>query len=253
MIRMHRPHSAPPLSWMASLRWPIIEKALRAESQASTVVEIGCGQGAVGARLAAHFAGYVGIEPDARSAEVAAGRVAEHGGVVHDSLDRFEGTGQAGVLCAFEVLEHIDDDLGSLRSWLTYTSPGALVVVSVPADPERFGETDRLVGHFRRYTDAGLTDLLRGAGLTSIRVRRYGYPLGYVLEDVRNRVLARRGVAVDDEVSMDERSHGSGRLLQPQRPWEGTVRSVLTAPFRVWQDARPTSGPGLLATARVPA
>jgi SAM-dependent methyltransferase len=205
----------------------------------------------MGVRLAEHFARYVGIEPDERSAAVAAERLGPLGGIVHSNLERLDDTAPADVLCAFEVLEHIEDDVAALRSWLTHTVPGALVVVSVPADPERYGASDRAVGHYRRYTDADVVNLLRSAGLVGVRHRRYGYPLGYVLEEIRNFVLEHRSVPEPADVPMDERSHGSGRMWQP-RPWEGALRSAITAPFRAWQDLRPAEGPGLIATARVP-
>lgn len=244
--------AAPPLSFMASLRWPIIESVVRAEERSEGVLEFGCGQGAMGVRLAARFGGYVGVEPDERSAAVARERVAPHGGTVHHSADDIDDVAPAGILCAFEVLEHIEDDLGTLQGWVRHVKPGGLVVVSVPADPNRYGESDRAVGHYRRYTNEDLAALLRGAGLEAIRLRRYGYPLGYMLESVRNFVLEHRPTKADAGAPMEERSHGSGRMWQPRRAWEGAVRSAVTAPFRAWQDLRPTKGPGLLATARAP-
>lgn len=244
--------TAPPLSFMASLRWPIIQSVVTAEDPSARILELGCGQGALGARLAARFGGYVGVEPDERSAAVARERVTPYGGVVLHGSDQVDAMKPAHVVCAFEVLEHIEDDLGALRGWLRHAQPGALVLVSVPADPHRYGESDRAVGHYRRYTNADLAALLRGAGLDAIRLRRYGYPLGYVLEDVRNLVLAHRPSKDSAGAPMDERSHGSGRMWQPRHAWEGSARSAMTAPFRVWQDLRPTKGPGLLATARIP-
>lgn len=241
----------PPLSWMASLRWPIVQSVLGREARSSTVLEPGCGQGAIGSRLAEMFDGYVGVEPDEQSRTVARTRVEPLGGtVVADLADAPDL--RADVLCAFEVLEHIEDDLGALRAWLTRARPGALAVFSVPADPHRFSTTDELVGHYRRYTDDGLAQLLRDAGLEQVHLRRYGMPLGYALEDVRD-LIARRKLAGTAQDSMDSRSHGSGRLLQPTRAWERPVRRALTAPFLLAQDVFPRRGPCLVGWARVPA
>ncbi|WP_456845054.1 class I SAM-dependent methyltransferase [Cellulomonas sp. P5_C6] len=240
----------PPLTWMGTLRWPLVERAMAQEPRTASVLELGCGQGALGARLARTFDSYTGVEPDQSSAQVAQARVEPWGGrVVPDLADAGSG---AQIVCAFEVLEHIEDDRAALAGWLTHAAPGALCVFSVPADPHRFSTTDRLVGHYRRYTDDDLGGLLTSVGLVDVRLRRYGYPVAYALEDARNLAATRRltGEGADQE-SMDERSHGSGRLFQPHRPWEGTLRQVATKPFRVWQDAVPGRGPCLVASGRV--
>lgn len=245
--------AAPPLSWMASLRWPVVERVLATESPESSVVELGCGQGAVGARLARRFAQYTGVEPDELSRSVAAERVAPLGGRVVAALTDLMPGQAAHVLCAFEVMEHIEDDREALRHLVERAGrPGSLVILSVPADPHRYSATDELVGHYRRYTDGQLVDLLRAAGLTQIHHRRYGFPLAYALEDVRD-VIARRRLrrAGADRLEMETRSHGSGRLLQPSRSWETPARRALTAPFLALQDLAPQRGPCLLGWARV--
>ena len=243
--------SHPPLSWMANLRWPLIETALRPVSGNESVLEIGCGQGAVGARLAARFSRYTGVEPDPESAAVARERVEPYSGRIVSNVAEYDGP-SAGVLCAFEVLEHIEDDVDALRSWVRRAAPGALVVVSVPADPHRFTSTDTLVGHFRRYTDHSLRELLEDAGLEHVTLRRYGFPIAYVLEDVRNVIATRRFADAADN-PIEDRSHTSGRLLQPHRSWEGAARRLLTKPFRLWQEMVPGRGPCLVAAGRVPA
>ena len=71
------------------------------------------------------------------------------------------------VLCSFEVLEHIEDDLGELQRWVTHLKPGGMVIVSVPAHRHRFAAADEGVGHFRRYDPVDLVDLLESAGLVA--------------------------------------------------------------------------------------
>ena len=72
---------------------------------------------------------------------------------------------------ALDVIEHLDDDSAAVRRLGSLTKPGGLVVVSVPALPELYGEFDGIQGHRRRYLPQGLRDGLRrfgpgsGAGL----------------------------------------------------------------------------------------
>ena len=72
---------------------------------------------------------------------------------------------------AINVLEHIEDDVGALRSLATLVRPGGRVVMWVPGYQQLYGEFDRRVGHVRRYTPVTLADAFRGAGLEVERVR----------------------------------------------------------------------------------
>jgi SAM-dependent methyltransferase len=66
---------------------------------------------------------------------------------------------------AINVLEHIDDDAGALRSLADLIVPGGSIVLWVPGYQQLYGEFDRKVGHVRRYTPATLADAVRRAGL----------------------------------------------------------------------------------------
>lgn len=242
----------PPLTFWGAMRWDVVRTLLPAHL--GTVVEYGCGQGGFGARLAARADRYVGVEPAAASAAVAHARVAPHGGVVvpdWDDADNPARTGPVDLVCAFEVLEHIEDDTGVLASWVARLGPGTRVIVSVPAEPERFGPWDENVGHYRRYDVARLTEVLTSAGLTDARAQHYGFPFGYALETARNAIARRR--PVDTTVAMETRTEGSGGLRQPTVRLGIDPRWWATAPFRAWQRTAPGRGPGLVGWAQVPA
>jgi SAM-dependent methyltransferase len=80
-------------------------------------------------------------------------------------------------LLAFEVLEHIEDDAGALRDWLRYLRPGGRVLLSVPAHARKFGRSDEIVGHVRRYEKAQVLALLTGVGIENVTIANYGFPL----------------------------------------------------------------------------
>jgi SAM-dependent methyltransferase len=63
------------------------------------------------------------------------------------------------------VLEHIEDDAGALASLARFVEPGGTVVVYVPALNGLFGNWDRKVGHYRRYSKWRLSEVMREAGL----------------------------------------------------------------------------------------
>lgn len=236
-----------PLAPRAWLRYDIVERTIPAG--VGSVLEIGCGRGAFGARLAQRY-DYLGVEPDDASYAVARDRLRAAGaGEVRNISSADLGDQRFDLVCAFEVLEHIEDDAAALKEWSSHVRPGGWLLLSVPADQERFGPFDTLVGHFRRYSPADLTARLEGAGLTDIAVRRYSYPLGHALDAVRN-VIGQRQLATNT-ASVEARTAASGRTFQPGGIVMGSVNRIGTAPFRRVQRLFSDKGTGLVALARV--
>ena len=89
-------------------------------------------------------------------------------------------------LFAFEVLEHIEKDLDVLRDWLRVLRPGGKILVSVPAHAAKYGRSDELVGHVRRYEKKQLQELLTQAGIGDIQMINYGFPVTEITRIVGN-------------------------------------------------------------------
>jgi len=249
MTRMNI-NAVAPLTPNAWLRYDVIRQVLPAGI--SDVLEIGCGQGSLGARLARHYR-YVGVEPDQTSWAVAQRRITATGaGEVRNVAFDALGEEQFDLVCAFEVLEHIEDDATTLKEWAVRLRPGGWLLLSVPAHQRRYAPADDLAGHFRRYDPEALAALLASCGFTDIGIRQYGFPLGYLLEAGRNQI-ARRRLAASTGQSLADRTAGSGRLLQPSGGMTGALTRWGTAPFRVLQRAFPHTGTGLVALARLAA
>lgn len=66
---------------------------------------------------------------------------------------------------AFDVLEHIEEDDRAAAEIHRVLRPGGTALIAVPADMRLWSAFDELSGHVRRYDRAGLTTLIRGAGL----------------------------------------------------------------------------------------
>jgi hypothetical protein len=123
-------------------------------------------------------------------------------------------------------------------------------MISMPAWQDRFNGWDTLVGHYRRYSPKDVTELLHNSGFTDVKVVVYGWPLGYALEAARSRIARRRGSAIEAEgASMQSRTAGSGRILQP-RAVMGRLLQVGVIPFVGLQSLAPGRGTGLVAVAR---
>lgn len=224
--------STPPLSLHAWLRYDAAQRLLPAGTR--RVLEIGAGLGSFGLLLARRF-DYVGLEPDPASFERASRRLAGHGTVLDETAESYAPDDPFDLVCAFEVLEHVEDDVAALTGWLRHLRPGGHVLLSVPVDRERFGPWDRRAGHYRRYDPEDIVTTMERAGLTSVETVVYGFPLGRALEAGRN-VAARLH---EKDGSMEELTASSGRQYQPPA-WTAAATRVASAPFRVLQ--RPFSG-----------
>ena len=219
--------SEPPLSPNAWLRWELIRRELDTEHPRS-VLELGMGQGAVASRLE-RGRRYVGVEPDESSQAVARGRLTSGATILADASELADGE-TFDVVCAFEVLEHIEDHEGVLRQWAQRVAPSGRLLLSVPAHQHRYRAADELAGHFRRYSRADLQRVLLQAGLEPVRIDAVGFPLALLLERARN-VLAARELRTRAGESIESRTAGSGRLFQPPE-WAGWITRLGTAPFR---------------------
>ena len=78
---------------------------------------------------------------------------------------------QVDSVLAMNVLEHIEDDVAALRALGRLLVPTGAVVLWVPAYPALYGDFDRMVGHYRRYTPASLRATVGAAGLVPELVR----------------------------------------------------------------------------------
>jgi SAM-dependent methyltransferase len=121
---------------------------------------------------------------------------------------------------AFNVLEHIDDDVQALRSAASQVIDGGKIFVYVPAFNFAMSAFDRRLGHVRRYTKSTLLKAFHGAGLCP-EVLRYVNAPGLPAWFIGMKLLGMRP--------------GDGPLL---KFWDGavipmarTIESKITPPF----------------------
>lgn len=78
------------------------------------------------------------------------------------------------LLCAFDVIEHVDDDDVAIAELSRVAKPGAAMLTSVPLHTDRWTAFDDFVGHRRRYEPARIQAKLDAHGFDIERSAVYG-------------------------------------------------------------------------------
>jgi SAM-dependent methyltransferase len=209
-------------------RWTVLREL--ADVPRGRLLEIGCGAGDLLVHLAA-----AGFEPECVETSEAARREAaerlrRHGLNAVPAVGLDEVPGRFDVVVACEVLEHIADDEAALRAWTGRLVPGGRLLVTVPAHARRFGASDTWAGHFRRYDRDDLERLAAAADLEVERLLCYAFPLGNLVEPVRNRVNRRR-LERDTVRTAAERTARSGTERSVEHRLRWLSHPALLSPF----------------------
>jgi SAM-dependent methyltransferase len=78
------------------------------------------------------------------------------------------------LVCAFDIVEHVDDDEAALAELARVASPGAAFLLSVPLHESAWTAFDDFVGHRRRYAPRELAAKLARHGFAVERSAVYG-------------------------------------------------------------------------------
>jgi SAM-dependent methyltransferase len=156
------------------------------------LVDVGSGTGAVldGFRTLADEA--VGVELDPDALAICRARGLDIRTAPADRLPFPDAS--VDIVTAFDVLEHLHDDVAAARELRRVLQPDGSAVITVPAYPFLWSEHDIVHAHVRRYTRGSLGRTLRTAGL---EIRNAGYFMTLLLpvaivERLAERLLPRR-------------------------------------------------------------
>ena len=122
------------------------------------IADIGCGTGA-NFNMLAGFAPVVGVDFSPQAITYCRMRGLTRTLVA--SLPQLPfGNGAFDLVCAFDVIEHIEDDAGAVRELLRICRPGGTLLLTVPAYNWLWSQHDEANQHKRRYNRAMLRQLL---------------------------------------------------------------------------------------------
>lgn len=97
------------------------------------------------------------------------------------------------VVC-INVLEHIKEDERALKKLYNLLDDKGYLILIVPTHPTLYGQIDRSIGHFRRYTKEELEEKLTISGFKIVRCRRINF-LGGIGWFLSSRIFAEKSIS----------------------------------------------------------
>lgn len=163
------------------------------------VLEAGCGTGG-NLEMLSRYGSLRAFEYDDTARQIVEGKsgVEIQSGALPDGVpfasEAFD------VILLLDVLEHVEDDVGSLTALGNRLSEDGRVVVTVPAFPALWSHHDETHHHFRRYTRRSLAAAAEAAGLEVEKTFYFNSFLLPVAMAVRGLKAALRRATPDDSM-----------------------------------------------------
>jgi SAM-dependent methyltransferase len=129
----------------------------------NTLFDVGGGNGCVAHYLQQSRYNVVLVEPGVEGIRAARSRGLKN--LVNATLqDAQFNEGSLPAVGMFDVIEHIEDDGGTLASIKKLLRPGGMLYLPVPTYSWLWSQKDIEAGHYRRYTRDSITEVLEASG-----------------------------------------------------------------------------------------
>ena len=151
--------------WFRARTDLIVDLIERFAPAAGNMLDAGCGTGIVLKALRARTRlRLAGAEPFIQGLKWARDRVPD-GELIQSDVSSLPYSEQFDVAGAFDVIEHIQDDVDALAVLRRTIRPGGIVIVTVPQHPWLWSAADEIAHHCRRYRRSELAAKIERAGL----------------------------------------------------------------------------------------
>jgi SAM-dependent methyltransferase len=178
------------------------------------ILEVGCGTGH-NVSMLSQFGKVSALEVDAEARAVAQTRLDQP--ILSAPLPELEGVPRKhfDLVCAFDVIEHIADDVSAVAGIAKCLKPGGKFVATVPAHQWMWSAHDAVNHHFRRYSKGSFRALIDGSPL---RLEAAGY---------FNSLLF--PIAVAERMASKMRGKDEGHLSLPPAPLNALLEKAFAA------------------------
>ncbi|MCA8980259.1 MAG: class I SAM-dependent methyltransferase [Planctomycetes bacterium] len=220
----------------------VLRRALRTRPRLA--LDLGAGAGGWLAALGELADRVVALERDEQIARIARGRGGAQ--LVVGSANRLPlADGSCELVTAFDVIEHLSDDVGALREVRRVLAPDGLCALSVPAHQWLYSNNDRVSHHQRRYSKRALTRTIEASGL---RVERVTYTNALLFPLIAPTVLGIKALERAGLLGADPEH--TNLSLVPRGPLNGLCYRAFAAERHVNRRCDLPFGHSLLALAR---
>jgi SAM-dependent methyltransferase len=146
--------------------------------KAVRLLEVGCGTGLVLRAIGERFPAMqlVGADLSPRALRIARTRLPDSE-LLELDVRAIAFRDEFDVVCALDVLEHVDDDLEVLKRLAAATRPGGGLLVTVPQYEWLWSGADDYGGHRRRYTKREIDEKIVKSGLELLRSTAWVFTL----------------------------------------------------------------------------
>jgi SAM-dependent methyltransferase len=193
------------------------------------LLEAGCGTGG-NLRMLSGFGKIEAFELDDEARNIAKSKISVNvmPGILPAGIPF--SPGQFHVVGAFDVLEHVDQDVESMKMLGQQLTDDGRLFITVPAMPWLWSKHDETHHHFRRYTRASLDAALRSAGLEPVRVGYFNTLLFPLIAGLR---LVRKALSLTETADDEMPSNFVNRILKSVFASERFAIGRMSAPFGV--------------------
>lgn len=194
----------------------LVDRWIRRYGLGSPALEFGCGTG----ELAIHLArrGWAGIvfdtSPDALARARRALAAYPRFTIAAEGLAAVP-AGAARTVFLMDVLEHVPDDVGLLRTLAEKTAPGGHLIALTSVNPAEWGYDDEFYGHLRRYDWGELAEKLADAGFSLLEDRDVTFPIFWALRRLYLRILPRHPQSLSAGQQTAASSYSNSWSLHP--------------------------------------
>jgi 2-polyprenyl-3-methyl-5-hydroxy-6-metoxy-1,4-benzoquinol methylase len=165
-------------------------------SDAKRILDVGCADGALGARLKSAGREVVGIDRDERSCSIASQRLSQTLSGDVEQLQLPFAKGYFDCIVYADVLEHLLDPLGLLKRHRDYLSSDGYVIASIPNIRYYKVIIRLLFGGTWDYVDKGILDRTHLRFFTLLNIKELFRDAGYRIVAIKKNIVAARGFEI---------------------------------------------------------
>jgi SAM-dependent methyltransferase len=160
-------------------------------------VDIGCGVGSNLKILGSAGLNVIGLDRSFRALSLAQKKIKFP--LLNGDLNKLPIRPKSvGLIVAMDILEHLDNDIGSIRSFYQALKEEGILILTVPAFRSLWGIQDEVTGHKRRYSRQEIVNKLRQEGFEIMKSSYFNFFLFFPIFLAR-RLIRLFGLRIESE------------------------------------------------------